>query len=81
MVQLYSTFFVLASLVVAGISAPNAKRSVGKIEGDLVVISSQIDALNAAIGELSASGTLAQALVCIIFAAALLASFPRFGSD
>jgi hypothetical protein len=76
MVQLYSTFFVLASLIVAGISAPNAKRTVEKIKGDLLDISAQITDLNGAIGGFSASGTVAQALVCIIFAAALLASFP-----
>jgi hypothetical protein len=75
MVQLYSTFFVLASLIVAGISAPNAKRSVDEIKRDLGVISSQITDLNVAISAFSASGTLAHASVCIIFAAALLASF------
>jgi hypothetical protein len=77
MVQLYSTFFVLASLIVSGISAPNAKRTVEKIKGDLVDISAEINALNTAVVGLPINGgTVAQALVCKNFAATLLTSFP-----
>jgi hypothetical protein len=77
MVQLYTTFFVLASLIVAGISAPNAKRSVDKIKADLVGISSQITGLNTAVVEFPVNGgTLAQALVRKNFAATLSTFFP-----
>jgi len=65
MVQLYSTFFVLASLVVAGISAPNAKRSVAQVQADLNDISAQVTNLDNAITAFpTTGGTLTQALVC-----------------
>lgn len=65
MVQISSTFFVLASLVVFGLAVPQyAKRTVGAIEADITAISAQLKSLNTAANNFpSTGGTIGQAIV------------------